>query len=290
MNLRIGSFFVMLAVLGIVIVPLAAQEKNEKAGDTGVQACVSCHETSHLRVSDMWKASGHSKSLSHIINDSRATADCYGCHSEEGFKARLQGKKIDTAQKESFNPVTCTTCHDPQHGKNSRKLVVDSEDLCSSCHSQRAVLQGKGAKGIDETRSFHSAVDCVSCHMTDGNHLMKVFRPDDPEVSEKRLDTCTACHKDNNRKARASQLQEWQETYKKEMDPLQADLNAINAALKEKPNLLNDALKTKLSNVGANLSMLAHDSSRGAHNVDFASEIMSSAAKDLLEIKSAIKQ
>ena len=117
--------------------------------------------------------------------------------------------------------------------------------------------------------------------MTEGNHLMKVIRPDDPEVSEKRLDTCTTCHKDNNRKARvASQLQEWQATYKKGMDPLQADLTAISTALKEKPNLLNDTLKTKLSNVRTNLSMLAKDGSRGAHNVDFTSEIMSSAAKD----------
>ena len=126
--------------------------------------------------------------------------------------------------------------------------------------------------------------------MTEGNHLMKVIRPDDPEVSEKRLDTCTSCHKDNNRKARVAQLQEWQATYKKEMEPLQADMNAIGAALKEKPNLLSDALKTKLNNARANLSMLARDGSRGAHNVDFTSEIMSVAAKDLREIKTAIKQ
>ena len=119
MNLRIErSFLVMLAGLGIVIVPLAAQEKIEKAGDAGVQACVSCHETSHLRIFDMWKTSGHSKSLSLIVNNSQASADCYGCHSDEGFKAKLQGKKIDTAQKESFNSVTCVTCHNPEHGKN----------------------------------------------------------------------------------------------------------------------------------------------------------------------------
>jgi hypothetical protein len=49
-------------------------------------------------------------------------------------------------------------------------------------------------------------------------------------------------------------------------------------------------LKTKLNNARANLSMLARDGSRGAHNVDFTSEIMSVAAKDLREIKTAIKQ
>jgi len=291
MNLRIErNFRIAVAVFGGAFMAVAAQEKNEKAEISSVQACVSCHETSHERNADMWKASGHSKSLSLIVNNSQAPADCYGCHSDEGFKAKLQGKKIDTAQKESFSPVACTTCHNPQHGKSPQDLVMEPEDLCSSCHTQRAVLQGKGAKGIDETRSFHSDVDCIACHMTEGNHLMKVIRPDDPEVSEKRLDTCTSCHKDNNRKARVAQLQEWQATYKKEMEPLQADMNAIGAALKEKPNLLSDALKTKLNNARANLSMLARDGSRGAHNVDFTSEIMSVAAKDLREIKTAIKQ
>ncbi len=290
MNLQIGrSFLATVAVLGIVFMAIAAQEKDGIVENASPQFCISCHEAGHVRSSEMWKASAHSKSLGPMVNNSQATADCYGCHSDEGFKSKLQGKKIDTAQKESFNPVTCVTCHIPQHGKNPKNLAMDSEDLCSSCHTQRAVLRGKGAKGIDETRSFHSEVDCVSCHMTEGNHLMKVIRPDDPEVSEKRLDTCTTCHKDNNRKARVVQLQEWQATYKKGMDPLQADMNAIDTALKEKPNLLNDALKTKLNNVRTNLSMLAKDGSRGAHNVDFTSEIMSLAAKDLREIKSAMK-
>ena len=166
---------------------------------------------------------------------------------------------------------------------------MDPEDLCSSCHTQRAVLQGVGAKGIDETRSFHSNVDCIACHMSDGNHLMKLIRPDDPELSDTLRDTCTICHKDNNRPARAKQLNEWQEAYREKMDPLQADLKAISAALKEKPGLLNDKMKAKLNDLRANLLILAKDKSRGAHNIDFSLEIISSAAKDLAEIKAAIK-
>ena len=243
----------------------------------------------HRRNYNMWEASGHSKTLNLIINNSQASPECYGCHSDEGFKAKLSGKKIDAAQKESFSPVTCVTCHDPHNSKNPHQLVMDSEDLCSSCHTQRAVLQGKGARGIEETRSFHSAVDCTSCHMTEGNHLMKVIRPDDPDLSEKRLDTCTSCHKDNNRKARVAQLQEWQTSYKEGIEPLQADINAISAALKERPGLLDDKMKAKWNDLRANLSMLTKDGSRGAHNFDFAAVIMESAAKDLGEIKAAMK-
>ena len=239
----------------------------------------------------MWKASdtGHSKALSRVINAKQATADCYACHSAEGFAAKLQGEKIDITQRSSFSAVTCIVCHDPKKKGSDHLLVMESEKLCNSCHTQRAVLKGQGARGIEDTRSVHSAVDCVSCHMTEGNHRMKVLRPDDPALTDKRLDTCTACHKDNNRKARARQLQEWQSTYDEEMKPLQADVDAINAALKKKPDLLSPELKTRFDNVTANFLVLAKDMSRGAHNFDYALEIMALAKSDLKEIKAATK-
>jgi predicted CXXCH cytochrome family protein len=285
------SLFIITGVIAIVI-PATADDKKVAGEDLGAQACIACHESATYkgRNLDMHRISIHSKALGLASSNAQASPECYSCHSDEGFKAKLQGTKIDTAQKESFHTVTCATCHNiPHNGKHPHQLVMDSEDLCSSCHTQRAVLQGVGAKGIDETRSFHSAVDCISCHMTDGNHLMKLIRPDDPNLSEKRLDTCTTCHKDNNRTARAQQLNDWQAMYKEKMDPLQADLNAVNAAVKEKPGLLNDKMNTKLNDLRANLLILAKDKSQGAHNIDFALEIISLAAKDLAEIKAAIK-
>jgi hypothetical protein len=101
--------------------------------------------------------------------------------------------------------------------------------------------------------------------MSETNHRMKLIRPDDPSVSETRLDTCTACHKDNNRKARIVQLQEWQKSYQEGMDPLQADLAALSGALKE-TSLLDDKMKAKLNDVRFNLSILVGDGSRSSHN------------------------
>jgi len=193
------------------------------------------------------------------------------------------------AKKESYHSISCLACHSPLGSKYPYRLVADPEDLCESCHSQRAVLKGEGAKGIEDMRNVHSAVTCVSCHMTEGNHRMKVLRPDDPNLSEKRIDTCTGCHKDNNRATRAKQLQEWQSEYKEKMEPLQAEVKAIGAAVKEKPDLLNDALKAKLNNVRFNLSILERDRSRGAHNLDFALEVMALASADLKALKAAVK-
>ncbi len=238
---------------------------------------------------NMWLASGHSKSLSRIENNSRASADCYGCHSAEGFAAKRQDKAIDIAQKEDFHSLICVACHSPHGSTHPRQLVMEPEELCGSCHTQRAVLQGKGAKGIEETRSFHSSVECYSCHMTEGNHLMKVLRPDNPDLPENRTDTCTACHSDNNREMRAEQLPDWEAWYQETMDPIQADLKAVDAALKDKPDLLNDALKAKLTDVRRNLAIVIRDGSNGAHNLDYALEIMALAKSDLKEIKAAIE-
>lgn len=238
---------------------------------------------------NMWLASGHSKSVSRVRDSSQASADCYGCHSTEGFAAKRHGETINITLAENFHSLTCVACHNPHGSDISRQLVMEPEKLCISCHSNRAVLQGKGAKGIEDTRSFHSAVECHTCHMAEGNHLMKILRPDDSNLPEDRADTCTACHMDNNRKARAEQLPDWQAWYEETMDPIQADLETIDAALKENPDLLNEALKAKLGDVRSNLAIIIRDRSRGAHNLDYALEIMALAASDLKEIKAAIK-
>jgi predicted CXXCH cytochrome family protein len=262
-----------------------ADEKKEIPDHSGFTSCQACHAEKF----SMWEASGHSKAISAVANNNSASADCYGCHSAEGFTIKREGKKVDIADKESFHTISCLSCHNPRGTEYPRRLVMDPEKLCEFCHPQRAVLKGQGAKGVEDTRSVHSGVACVSCHMSEGNHRMKVIRPDDPNLSEKQTDTCTACHKDGNRKTRAKQLQEWQSWYKESMDPLQADLKAVDAALKEKPTALSAELKAKLDALKTNIYMIEREGSRGAHNLDFALEVMSLASRDLKEVKAALK-
>jgi predicted CXXCH cytochrome family protein len=274
---------VIAAILGIFAV-VRAQELKEIPDHTSFQDCKMCHADKQT----MWEESGHSKAIGRLTGGA-ASADCYACHSTEGFTAKLQGGKVDVAKKESFHTVACLACHNPVSSKRQYRLVAAPEDLCESCHRQRAMLKGEGAKGIDDVRNVHSGVSCVSCHMTDSNHRMKVLRPDDPGLKSNQTDTCTGCHKDNNRTARVKQLQEWQSDYKEKMDPLQAELKAVNAAVKDKPDALNAELNEKLKNLTFNLSMLERDKARGAHNHDYAMEIMSLAAADLKAIKEILK-
>lgn len=203
--------------------------------------------------------------------------ECAECHVQQ-----------DAAWRSSaHNPATgCLRCHEPAANSPGR-LAAEPEALCSSCHSQRAVLRGTGAEGIEETRSFHSGVACVSCHMTGGGHGMKLLRPDDPALPEDRVDSCTACHKDNNRNTRARQLRDWQAWYRETMEPLQAGLAEIEARMKDRPDLFTDEVQRKLSGVRRNLAIIERDGSAGAHNLDYALEIMALASRRLKEIGAA---
>jgi len=280
------TFAGVLAAAAIIfhISGLAAQERSipDHSGFTDCQPC-------HAGTFKMWETTGHSKAIARIINTPGAEADCFGCHTTEGFAAKLEGGKVDPAKKESFRSITCVACHKPGSSANPKQLVRDSEKLCGECHSQRAVIQGKGAKGIEDMRNPHSGVTCVSCHMSAANHDLKLFLPGDPALPAGRVDTCVGCHKDNSQKIRIKQIRDWHDFYKEAMDPIEASLAEISAAIKAKPDLLNADLKAKLDTVRFNLAIIQKDGSRGAHNLDFALEIMSLASKDIKAIKAAIK-
>ncbi len=267
------------AVQGIQLTPV----------DPGKTPPDSSVTVNHLRNYNMWQASRHGNSLSRIINNQQAGAACYACHSAEGFLAKQQGKTLDLSQKATFNSISCVACHDSHNTANPHQLVMSPDKLCASCHTQGATLAGTGAKGVEETKSTHSDLECVQCHMTEANHLMKVIRPDAPDLAEKRADTCTTCHKNSDKKSRAAILQAWQSAFTKRMDGLQADLKTISGAAKTNPQLLTGELKPKLDLARMNLSLLTRDGSRGAHNFEYATKVMDQAQKDIENIKAILK-
>ncbi len=275
---------ISVAVSGFVTFAFA-EEKKAVTDHTGFQSCKACHADKQ----EMWEATTHSKAVRQIVNSNPAATGCSDCHSSKRPESGGQNTMVADAKKESFHKISCLACHSRQKTEYDHRIVMDPEKLCTLCHFQGSVFLGKGAKGIEDSRNFHSGVPCISCHMTEGNHKMKVLRPDDPSLTEKRQDTCTACHMDNNREARVKQIQEWQSTHDENMAPLLADVKIIEAALKKNPGLLNASLKSKFDDVKANLAILERDGSRGFHNFVFSMEITSMAATDLKEIKAAVK-
>jgi predicted CXXCH cytochrome family protein len=270
----------LISILVGSITFVFAEEKKDIPDHTNFQSCQPCHAEKQ----SMWEASGHSKAIALTADVVPAAADCKGCHAQ-----KQQNKAAADAKKESFHKESCLACHSRQKTAYDHRIVADPEKLCESCHTQRPIFLGKGAKGMDDLRNFHSGVPCVSCHMTEGNHQMRVLRPDAPGLSDKRQDACTACHKDNNREARVRQIQEWQSTYDENMAPLLADVKAIEAALLKTPKRLNASLKSKFEDVKFNLSLMGKDGSRGFHNFVFSLEIAAQAKSSLKEIKAALK-
>lgn len=211
---------------------------------------------------NMWLASGHSKE---------------------------PVRNIKVESEDWKGPVSCVACHDSHGSKNLYQLRMKRDKICVSCHHQSEVLKGRGAKGIEETRNLHTPTPCFACHMTEGNHLMKVLRPDSPDLAKTRIDSCTVCHKVGSREERAAQMNDWEAWYRESMDPLQEDLKAVEVVLKENPGLLNDELKVKMEDIKSNLSIIIKDGSKGVHNLDYALEIMSLAKRHLKQIKKAIQ-
>ena len=203
--------------------------------------------------------------------------------------AKTPDRKIRIGTKDWTGPISCLACHNPHYSNNPYQLIIKPEKLCSTCHFQESVLRGRGAKGIEETRGLHTPIPCIACHMTEGNHLMKVLRPDNPDLPEGRTDSCSACHEDRYREVRANQIRDWEAWYREAMDPIQADLKIVETALDKNPDLLNAELKAKLDDIKANLSIIIKDGSNGVHNLDYALEIMALAKRNLAEIQKAIQ-
>ena len=203
--------------------------------------------------------------------------------------AKTPERNIEINGKKWEGLVTCAACHNPHNSNNKAQLIMDSKELCKTCHSQGAVLKGFGAKGIEETRSLHTAAPCVACHMTEKNHRMKMFRPDDPNLSEDRLDSCCDCHEIKDRKMRTAQLHDMESWFNEAFTPVQEELKMIEEKLKADPDILNEEQIAKLAEVKDNFSIVINDGSNGVHNLDYALEIMSQAKRELKKIKEAIK-
>jgi hypothetical protein len=125
--------------------------------------------------------------------------------------------------------------------------------------------------------------------MTEGNHLMAVLRPDNPELPAERTDSCSSCHEVKDREVRARQIKDWEAWYRETLEPVESAMQRIDAAIKTNPNALSPELKKKLEDTKANLSILSKDGSGGVHNLDYSLEIMSLAKRDLAKIQAALE-
>lgn len=250
-----------------------------------------------------WLVSGHGpKAVEDLKANSHASGTCYACHTQEAYAAKEEGGTFTYDANAQYVGISCVTCHRP-HGLG---LAADEKELCISCHTgsidkatglkpgstahhpMKEFFEGYGAAGgITSNGNVHKDVTCQECHMANNNHLMAIVKPGDPNIADGSDDSCTVCHKNSDREVRASYLDMWQEYTSGKLTTLNADVAAIDAAVKAGATLTADQ-KLKLDTVKTNISFVTADGSEGAHNFDYAAKILSAATKDLAAIKAAV--
>ncbi|MFZ5814889.1 MAG: ammonia-forming cytochrome c nitrite reductase subunit c552 [Bacillota bacterium] len=255
-----------------------------------------------IRQYPLWEKSAHAQSMISLDANDHASGRCDKCHGAEALRNSLAGKPAPKDHALYQQGVTCSACHDPHNNTNEGQLRLPAEELCIYCHTaslaegqsftagreihhpMKEMLDGRGAIGVTDTKGAHSELTCIECHMTEGNHQMRVIKPGEVLEDAKRKDTCTSCHADSSKESRQVYLDMWQESTESRILAATEDLTVITA----NQNLLTDELKAKLAAAKTNLSFVEADASKGAHNFEYTIKVLNNVIKTLKEIRTAI--
>jgi hypothetical protein len=109
--------------------------------------CQQCHDapTHHVKGTE-WKASMHAVTTT----DPAGNATCIGCHTKNGFIARMSGT---TTTDTSYGAINCQTCHEP-HGETTPSTAA---------HLIRNDAPLALADGTKITNAGEGAL-CMECH------------------------------------------------------------------------------------------------------------------------------
>lgn len=156
------------------------------------------HRSPHV---DEWRLSPMSDFVRDLApTDPALRSGCNQCHSAQGFVTWQTHGSVSGVERETVEPVTCPTCHDPHDASNPRGLrVYDTSPpiagapatdmgagaLCATCHrpgvangeaadmaphaAQAGLLVGRGSRTTaDVTDGAHQRIadTCARCHMT----------------------------------------------------------------------------------------------------------------------------
>jgi len=264
-----------------------------------------------MRQFAMWEASAHANATNLLIargDHYLERQECIKCHSTSAGLMIADGQTFDPKKHLVNDGVSCVACHDPHNSTNPGQLRMEPQALCLSCHSvarggepvaqigtvraphspQGDMLQGISAIGVAPTKGPHSELSCIECHMTEGNHLMKVIEPADV-IGTARKDSCSSCHTNSTPESRDIYLSLWQDSVNARIAAVKADVTYIDAIVKARPDALG-ADKAAYENARANYWYVEKDKSGGAHNFEYAIKVISSAQKEISRIKASLSK
>ncbi len=139
---------VVLAIAALALfIMIGCEGDPGPAGTSGTATCVTCHndDTQIVAIAAQWGNSTHANGG----NYERNTPPCSGCHTSEGFVARMNTG--DPGTPDNPSAIGCFTCHEPHTNYNFNLRISDpvvlavggatfdkgNANLCAQCHQNR---------------------------------------------------------------------------------------------------------------------------------------------------------
>ena len=155
-------------------------------------------------------AQGAEPSSEQLGKTRQAHAECFACHSPEGFKAppkegldlgKLRGllQHPDVFGQSDHRRLACTKCHN--EGYDEHPHAADARDMtstCTDCHSKKAkVIEPQFEKSV-HAQNLAGTFTCTTCH---DPHLMRLAerQSDASRIVAQDNRVCLGCHDSDER-------------------------------------------------------------------------------------------
>lgn len=257
--------------------------------------CGQCHYNygDHLYQYDDYLLSGHSNSLSDLLDTGYAQDACTHCMSGQSLYAEdMTYNPIDLwVNNTDLVDISCATCHDPHSAENDYQLRIEDEtDLCGSCHGTAERHREYEFLTDATTKSPHYGVDCTTCH---GYQLMNATTGEYRINHTWALDLPAACSQNGtchaNPESRVTMLETIQNNWNTSVEAWEDMLENVTAKVDE-ANATDGIDRTEVEAAYALIedaeelaSWAVYDGSEGFHNNALVTAKLSAAMTKLNE-------
>ena len=265
--------------------------------NTSSDVCAQCHSGSRRPQYTEWQSSLHAQSPPAFVRN----LACATCH-----EAKVAGDYLSTGQEPTALPanprwqLTCSTCHDPHDATNEFQLRKPVQELCAACHTdegaqpgdavhhpQAEMRNGAGAVPVPGSQAM-SAVYCVECHMYNYAYNGSLTPPATMGHSfEPKPEACVSCHDGTNGFRMTQEQAEkaiggWQEATSLGLGVSQSAVENASNSIKAAPDYgfdrtSIDRARMYYDQANYSVNFVSSDGSMGAHNFDYASNLLSFA-------------
>lgn len=251
-----------------------------------------------------WTTSGHAQEPSASVK----RAPCVNCHTTEGAQTIFAGEILTTVPEGVTWRITCAACHEPHGSSYEADLRTQKKDLCATCHNAEGsvlpstphyprydIITGTGGVGIIGDLLMGGVVSCTDCHMPNvanesfewevASHTFSPIQPGEG-IEFSMPNSCTAnCHDGEgpgylmSAETAAMVIETWHEEIDDMLEYVGDNMSIAQEEILlakfqgKDDSIINEAEDT-YSIAAANYDYVAHETSRGVHNFNYARTLL----------------